>query len=403
MNFRPHNPDGNLATGTRFADMVELTRQVIAAFDRVQRRPWSVEVAALELSKQVGDLARRILTFERYYLPDRDHHPAYATDKDDVANELADILHWLIRLSLHYGIDLERAHYQARSAELGYAGHALSQLGAVHADPATPGVLNMEPAPTAFPPTCSVSAQSVVTHYDKLLCKYYDWMLGGFDQAADASARLFTELKIIGADGATALDLGAGTGVQSVPLATAGFSVTAVDLSACLLAELEKHAKDLPVQPVQGDMLNPATYAKAAPFDIVVCMGDTLTHLGNEQEVYRLFANVMSVLKSGGPLILSWRDMSGPVSPTGAPQAYPVRLDQDRLFTTVIAEAGPYFVSSTDIITVRGEKDWEFGQDSYYKIRLGQMRCVQMLLACGFWIQTVFKSEPLTYVVARRG
>lgn len=259
-----------------------------------------------------------------------------------------------------------------------------------------------QPWPNAGWPANSVTAPTVTDHYDKLLCKYYDWMLGGFDKASDAAAKLFTELNILGAENATALDLGAGTGVQSVPLAQAGFSVTAVDLSACLLAELTEHAADLPIKPVRGDMLDPATYAEAAPFDIVVCMGDTLTHLGNQQEVYRLFANTMAVLKSGGPFILSWRDMSGPVSPTGAPLAYPVRLDQDRLFTTVIGDAGPGYVSSTDIIMVRGESSWEFGQGSYYKLRLSEMNCLQMLLASGFWIQSTFRRDPMTYVVARR-
>lgn len=405
MNFQSHSPDGVVrATGARFADMVEVTRRATSAFDRVQRRSWTVEAAAIELSKQVGDLARRILTFEGYYLPDRDHHPAYATSEDDIANELADILHWVILLSLHYGIDLERAHYQARSAEIGYARHALTTLGHgdAHADPAAPGVLKMQPKPNAFSINQSVTAQTVIAHYDELLCKYYDWMLGDFDSAANATAKLLTELNILGVEGATALDLGAGTGIQSVPLAQAGFSVTAVDLSARVLAELTKRTDGLPVRAVRGDMLDPETYTEAAPFDVVACMGDTLTHLGNEQEVYRLFANIIAVLKSGGPLILSWRDMSGPVSPTGAPQAYPVRLERDRLFTTVIAAAGPGHVSSTDIISVRSENAWEFGQNSYYKLRLSQVTCVQMLITSGFWIETTFTREPMTYAVARR-
>ena len=44
-----------------FAELVAVTRQVAAAFDTVDRRPWTVEVIVLELAKQVGDLTRRIL------------------------------------------------------------------------------------------------------------------------------------------------------------------------------------------------------------------------------------------------------------------------------------------------------------------------------------------------------
>lgn len=404
MTFRAHATDNEVEVGKRFADMVEITRQVFSEFDRVQRRPWTVEVAVVELSKQVGDLARRILTIEGYYLPNRDLHPAYATTKDEVANELADILHWLIRLSLHYDIDLECAHYQARTAELAYVAYTLTECGqsASNVAPPVQGILNMPPTFEYFKADYSVAAQSVKYHYDKLLSNYYDWILGGFDQAVDTAAALFTELKILGTEDATALDLGAGTGIQSVPLAQAGFSVTAVDLSNRQLAELEKHAEDLPVRRVLGNILDPWTYADTAPFDIVVCMGDTLTHLGNLQDVYQLFFNMMRALKSGGPFILSWRDMSGPISPTGAPQAYPVRLDRDKLFTTVVAPAAPGYVSLTDMIMIRSDNGWDFGQNSYCKLRLSQTSCMQMLTACGFGIQTTFMRESMTYVVARR-
>jgi len=36
----------------------------VVAFDEVERRPWTIEVTALELAEQVGDLSRRILAAE---------------------------------------------------------------------------------------------------------------------------------------------------------------------------------------------------------------------------------------------------------------------------------------------------------------------------------------------------
>lgn len=103
-----------------FQEMLALTRQVIAGFDQRNRRPWTVEAAVIELTKQVGDLARHVMVAERYYLPDRDDDPRYVTTADDIADELADILYCVIRIADHYQVDLERAHIRARQKELEY-------------------------------------------------------------------------------------------------------------------------------------------------------------------------------------------------------------------------------------------------------------------------------------------
>jgi NTP pyrophosphatase (non-canonical NTP hydrolase) len=105
-----------------FVELVAINRAVAAAFDKAERRPWSIEVTTVELAKQVGDLSRRILSAEGYYLPDRDRRPEYAGQIEDIGDELADILYCLIRISDHYGIDLEGAHLRARRDELHHLG-----------------------------------------------------------------------------------------------------------------------------------------------------------------------------------------------------------------------------------------------------------------------------------------
>src|SRR5262245_16042644 len=111
-----------MKTRHTFDDLVEMTRKVITAFDRVGRRPWTIETTTIELMKQVGDLARRIMTQERYYLPDRDRRADYRTSADDIGDELADMLYCLTRIAEHDQIDLEAAHIRARRAEMRYAG-----------------------------------------------------------------------------------------------------------------------------------------------------------------------------------------------------------------------------------------------------------------------------------------
>src|SRR6266487_2157812 len=44
-----------------FKELIEMARKVIVAFDRVEKRPWTIETTMIELIKQVGDLAKRII------------------------------------------------------------------------------------------------------------------------------------------------------------------------------------------------------------------------------------------------------------------------------------------------------------------------------------------------------
>jgi NTP pyrophosphatase (non-canonical NTP hydrolase) len=103
-----------------FADLIEINRIVATAFDERERRPWGVEALVIELSKQVGDLARAVLTTESYYLADRENDPKYGGDVGRIADELADILYCVIRIGDYYEIDLEEAHLSARRKEWSY-------------------------------------------------------------------------------------------------------------------------------------------------------------------------------------------------------------------------------------------------------------------------------------------
>jgi NTP pyrophosphatase (non-canonical NTP hydrolase) len=74
----------------------------------------------VELMKQTGDFARRVMTAEHYCLPDRDQDPVYRTTTEEIGDELVDVLYCVIRIAEHYHIDLEQAHLQARRKELRY-------------------------------------------------------------------------------------------------------------------------------------------------------------------------------------------------------------------------------------------------------------------------------------------
>jgi hypothetical protein len=66
-------------------------------------------------------------------------------------------------------------------------------------------------------------------HYDTLLSDVYSWMFGGFEAGIERNAAFFERLGIRPSGSRVAVDLGAGCGFRTIPLARLGFSVTAVD------------------------------------------------------------------------------------------------------------------------------------------------------------------------------
>lgn len=93
-----------------FADLVRINRAVASAFDGRERRPWTGLTEVAELAKQVGDLARAILSHEQWYLRERDATAHYSADRDRIGDELADILYCLLRLADRWSVDLAAAH-----------------------------------------------------------------------------------------------------------------------------------------------------------------------------------------------------------------------------------------------------------------------------------------------------
>lgn len=101
-------------------EMQELSRKVFEGFKPLETRTWGIEAAGLELVKQVGDLTKQLMGIENYYLPSRTVQSEYKPSKERIANELADILHWIFYIADYYGISLDTAFVQARQAELSY-------------------------------------------------------------------------------------------------------------------------------------------------------------------------------------------------------------------------------------------------------------------------------------------
>src|SRR5687767_3230758 len=170
----------------------------------------------------------------------------------------------------------------------------------------------------------------VKQHYDTFLGTIYSWMTGDFTYKMNEQKQFFVENCIQPASTKVAIDLGAGHGLQSIGLAQCGYHVTAVDLNKGLLEELNHHKGDLQVTTVEDDMLNflKTFNHKAA---LIVCMGDSLTHLENVGQVDELFGQAALHLESDGKIIVSFRDLTTELK--GEERFLAVRSDASKILT----------------------------------------------------------------------
>ena len=97
-----------------FKEMINKTNDLIKEFEKVEQRKWGIEGNMIELSKQIGELAQNVMMIEKYYFSQRDGDPEYnKASKEEIADELSDILFLIIRIARHYKIDLEKYHLRA--------------------------------------------------------------------------------------------------------------------------------------------------------------------------------------------------------------------------------------------------------------------------------------------------
>jgi len=105
------------------------------------------------------------------------------------------------------------------------------------------------------------------------------------------------------------LDAAAGTGFHSVRLLNAGFDVTTVDGSAQMLAKAFENGKrhNQILKTVQTDWrwMNRDIQGK---YDAVICLGNSFTHLFDEDDRRRALAEFYAALKHDGILILDQRN-----------------------------------------------------------------------------------------------
>ena len=142
-------------------------------------------------------------------------------------------------------------------------------------------------------------AKSFVEKWDELI----DWK----GRARSEGGFFIKSLKELGAK--KVLDVATGTGFHSVQLLEAGFEVTSVDGSPEMLAKAFENARDRGhiLRTVQADWrwLNRDVHDL---YDAVICLGNSFTHLHDENDRRKALAEYYATLRHDGVLILDQRN-----------------------------------------------------------------------------------------------
>ena len=239
---------------------------------------------------------------------------------------------------------------------------------------------------------------SVKDHYDNLLAPFYSWISGGSESKFEENRKFFQSHRICPTLSGVAVDLGAGSGFQSIPLAQSGFKVIAIDLSHDLLMELKAHAEELSIVTIEDNLLNFTAHIPRN-IELIVCMGDTLTHLQSLEEVLTLIENACQTLEDNGLLILGFRDLTAELK--NMERFIPVRSDSDRIFTCFL-EYEKNHVKVHDIIYERNANRWVMKKSYFRKLRISPQWVKDCLLKSCLAIEEFSNDNGVITIVARK-
>lgn len=238
---------------------------------------------------------------------------------------------------------------------------------------------------------------TVTDHYENHLAGHYSWLFGGITARCRENMAFFTRHDIKPFADGRAIDLGCGSGFQSIPLARAGFKVTGIDLSSKLLEELARNKGELAIATVNDDLSNVDIHCPPAA-ELIVCMGDTLTHLETMERVEKLFRKIYRHLRDKGRFIVTYRDLDLEVS--ALDRFIPVKSDDGTIFTCFL-EYEENHVKVHDLIYEKTESGaWIFKKSFYRKLRIPLKWIMNKLLEIGFSIRFSHSERGVSTIIA---
>lgn len=229
-------------------------------------------------------------------------------------------------------------------------------------------------------------------HYDNHLADFYSWMIGDFEIGKDFFKDFCVKHEIRPNKTGLAIDLGAGNGIQSIALGEIGFKLKAVDFNDKLLSELREKTKGLPIELIKDDIRNIKSFVNSS-VDLIVCCGDTISHLDTFVQLEKLLQDCFDLLIDNGYLILTFRDYSFALTDTQ--RFIPVKSDENRILTCVIEYLDDK-VMVTDLLHEKSNGTWIQKISSYEKLRVRKDYVVEKAEKTGF---SIIKNENINRMI----
>jgi SAM-dependent methyltransferase len=236
-------------------------------------------------------------------------------------------------------------------------------------------------------------------HYENHLAPYYSWIYGGFELKSKEAEDFFKLNNILPISNSIAIDLGAGNGFQSIPLALLGFKVTAIDFSSKLLKELSERKGNLPIQILEKNILDFDSYNAIEP-ELIICMGDTLTHLKNLDQVLLLLNNSYKLLANNGKLILGFRDLTFQLNEFD--RFVPLAQSENQIFTCILEYDVTGYVRVNDLVYVKENNVWKKELSSYLKLVISPEIVIKNLKETGFKVLSNDKKLGMVTIIATK-
>lgn len=140
--------------------------------------------------------------------------------------------------------------------------------------------------------------------------RFYDSLASRYDRMTGLPSRLEREMEVLRPivrefNIASALDAGAGTGVTALCLARLNVLTTAVDISDEMITLLREHARamDLKINAVVSDLLKAHSIIEGV-VDAVFCLGNTLSHFRQPDQLGAVLHEFRALLRPKGLLVV---------------------------------------------------------------------------------------------------
>ncbi len=159
-----------------------------------------------------------------------------------------------------------------------------------------------QPPQTGFVCQVSVSGSSIAQQYNTWVSARKPPLFGTYPDA-----KLMAVVRELGDPASTPiLDVGAGTGRNSIALAQLGHPVDAVELTPAFAQQIRDAAteKSLPITVTEGDILDPLVRMQPSHYQLAL-VSEVISHLRDVDQVRLLLAKMCDFLRPGGLLLFN--------------------------------------------------------------------------------------------------